>query len=109
MDKPFALPYSSALRNIQVIPVAEIGLEFRARTNKNIQSIPIQDLKYQEIYSQEFQWKTTARAHSCILPTPGEAKGTLQQKKREIVWYLTKGGLHPPPFSEVWSISRFFL
>ena len=64
VDKPFALPYSSALRNIQVVPVAEIGLEFRARTKRLFKSMSIQDFKYLEICSQEFQWRTTARAHS---------------------------------------------
>jgi hypothetical protein len=64
VDKPFALPYSSALRNIQVFPVAEIGLDFRARTKKVIKSMSIQHFKCLEIYSQEFQRMTTARAHS---------------------------------------------
>jgi hypothetical protein len=49
VDKPFALPYSTALRNIQVVPVAEIGVEFRARTKKVIKSVPIQFFKYLEI------------------------------------------------------------
>ena len=34
IDKPFALPYSLAVRNIQVVPVAEIGVNFRDRTSK---------------------------------------------------------------------------
>ena len=54
VEKPFALPYSSALGNVQVIPVAEIGLEFRARTKENIKSMSIQNSKYLEIILRSF-------------------------------------------------------
>ena len=54
MDKPFALPYSSALRNIQVVPVAEIGVDFRARTKKFLKSMPSQHLKYLEMILRSF-------------------------------------------------------
>ena len=62
VDKPFALPYSSALRNIQVVPVAEIGLEVRARASYEKYVKSAFEISWN--YSQEFQWRTTARAHS---------------------------------------------